>query len=90
MFLTNHDAEPSRSRYLRTKSPMYLLLQCWLTGLVFNMHGLHSEPTIGPRIIFSNLIGLLLGNHARAGATSSKCPAETARAVAIGYLDGDT
>ena len=38
--------------------------------------------------IFSSVIGLLLGDYARASATPSKWPTETAHAVAMGHRDG--
>ena len=39
-------------------------------------------------ILSSKLLGLLLGDHARAGATSLKWPTETALAVAVEHHDG--
>ena len=39
-------------------------------------------------IILSKLLGLLLGHHARAGATPLKWPTETAHVVAVDHLDG--
>ena len=87
-FLTNHENYMSQSWHLKTMLPMHLPLQCRLKGWLPNMHGRHPEPTIGPYIIFSNIVGLLLGNHARDGATSSKWPTEMALAVIVGHCDG--
>ena len=38
--------------------------------------------------MYSKLVGLLLGDHARAGATPSKWPTETACAVSVDHRDG--
>ena len=67
---------------------MYVLLQRQLKGWLINMHGQHPKPAIGPRICFTNVVGLLLGNHARAGATTSEWPTETALVVAVGHCNG--
>ena len=39
-------------------------------------------------IVFSKLLGLLLGDHPCAGATPSKWPTETALTVAVDHRDG--
>ena len=39
-------------------------------------------------IIFSKLLGLLLGNYTRVGATPSKRPTETTLTVAVDLRDG--
>ena len=52
------------------------------------MHGQHPAAAIGPRIIFSNIVGLPLGDHARAGAAPLPWPTETAFVVAVGHRDG--
>ena len=39
-------------------------------------------------IMFGCVIQPLLADHARDGATSSKWPTETVRAVAVGHVDG--
>ena len=51
------------------------------------MHGRHPATAIGRSTIFNTVLGLLLGDHARAGATSSKWPTETAVAVAVGHCN---
>ena len=51
------------------------------------MHGQHPEPAIGPRIIFTNVVDLLLGDHARVGVTPPKLPTETAPAVVVDHRD---
>ena len=66
---------------------MHVPLQRWLKGWLPNIHGRHPEPAIGPRIMFSNVVGLLLGNHASAGATPPTWPTETALAVAVGHCN---
>ena len=38
-------------------------------------------------LFFSSVVGLLLGNHARAGAMPSTLSTETAHAVAVGHRD---
>ena len=45
---------------------------------------------IGRSIIFNKVLGLLilLGDHARVGATPSKWPTETALTVAVDHCDG--
>ena len=40
--------------------------------------------------MFGRLLGLLLGDHALAGATPSKWPTETALAVTVGHHNGVT
>ena len=67
---------------------MHVPLQCRLKGLFPNIHGQHTKPAIGLCIIFINVVGLLLGDHARAGPTPSKWPTEMALAVAVGHIDG--
>ena len=42
----------------------------------------------GPSIIFGCVVQPLLAEHARAGATPSKWPTETALVVAVGHCDG--
>ena len=54
------------------------------------MHGRHKQAAQLLLIIFSNVVGLLLGDHARASATPSKWPTETALAVAVGHHNGIT
>ena len=39
---------------------------------------------------FRKLLGLFLGNHDRAGATSLEWPTETALVVAVGHCNGVT
>ena len=50
------------------------------------MHERHPREAGCYCIIFKKVVALLLGDHARAGVTPSKWPAETALAVAAGYL----
>ena len=52
------------------------------------MHGCHPWAVDALCIIFSSVVGLLLGNHARAGATPSKWPTEMACAIAVDHHDG--
>ena len=42
---------------------------------------------IGQNILFIEVVGLLLGDHALTGATSLSWPTETNSAVVIGHLD---
>ena len=53
------------------------------------MHGQHPAAPIGPRIICSNIVivGLLLGDHVRAGATLLPWPIEMACVIAVGHRD---
>ena len=67
---------------------MYVPLQRRLKGLLPNMHGQHPEPAIGLCITFINVVGLLIGNHARAGPVPSKWPKHTALVVAVGHRYG--
>ena len=69
-------------------TPMHLPIQHQLKGYLLNMHGRHPDVAIWLRIIFSNLIGLLLGDHARTGATSPKRPTEMAPTVTVGHCNG--
>ena len=52
------------------------------------MHWRHSTAEIGLSIIFSNVVGLLLGVHARTGATPLSWPTKMASAVAVGHHNG--
>ena len=67
---------------------MHLLLQRRLKRRLSNMHRRHPAAVTGPDIIFSNLVSLLLGDHARAGATPS--PTDMAFAIAVSHCDGVT
>ena len=53
-----------------------------------NMHERHPWASKGLCITLSKLVGLLLGNHARAGATPSKWPTETAYDIAVDHRNG--
>ena len=53
-----------------------------------NMHGWHPQAAKRLCIIYSKLLGLLLGNHARAGSRPSKWTTETALAVAVDHCNG--
>ena len=66
---------------------MYLPLQRRLKRRVPNMHGRHPAAVIGLRIMFSNVVGLLLDDHARFGATPSSWPTDTVLVVAVGHRD---
>ena len=63
-------------------------LQRHLKGWLTNMFGQHPGPTIGPHIIFTNVVVLLIGNHARAGVTPSKWPTEAALTDTVGHCNG--
>ena len=65
-----------------------MLLHRRLTEWLPHMYGQHPTPAIGPRIIFTNVVGLLLGNHAHVGVTSLKWPTETVPVVTVGHCDG--
>ena len=52
------------------------------------MHGCHPATAIEQSILFITVLGLLLGNHAHVGVTSSPWPTETNSAVAVGHRDG--
>ena len=52
------------------------------------MHEQHPAAAIGPHIIFSNVVGLLLGDHACVDVTPSSWSTETAVAVALGNRNG--
>ena len=67
---------------------MHLPLQHVLKRQLLNMHGRHPVTAIGQSNIFNKRVGLLLGDHARAGATPSKCPTEMTLAVAVGHHNG--
>ena len=67
---------------------MHVLLQQRLKGWILNMYGQHPKPAMGLCIILINVVGLLLGDHACTGATSSKWPTETALTLAVGHCDG--
>ena len=67
---------------------MHLPLQRRLKRQLPNMHGQHPGVAIGLRIIFTNVIGLLLGDHACAGAMPLSWSTETVLAVTVDYLDG--
>ena len=54
------------------------------------MYGRHPAPAIGPRIIFSKVPSLLLGNHARASATPLPWSIETTFVVAAAHHDSVT
>ena len=69
---------------------MHATLQRRLKGLLSNMHGQHPKPAIGLCIIFINIVGLLLGDHACTSATPLSRPTEKALAVAVGHCDGVT
>ena len=81
----NHDIRPGRSRQSGTTPPMNLPLQPQLKGQLPNMHGQHPAATVGPHIIFSNVIGLLLGDHNHVSAMSLPQSTEMDFAVAIGH-----
>ena len=63
----NHDIHPGRLQQYGTTTPMHLTLQHRLKRQFPNMHGQHPVATIGPRITFSNVVGLILGDHACVG-----------------------
>ena len=65
--------------------PIHLLFQRQLERQLPNMHGRHPAATTGPCTIFSNVVGMLLGNHACTGATPLPWPTEMAYAVAVGH-----
>ena len=67
---------------------MHVPPQRQLKGSLPNMHERHPKPAIGLCVIFINVVGLLLGGHARAGPTRSKWPTKTALAVAVGHRAG--
>ena len=67
---------------------MHILLQRWLKRQLLNIHVWHSATAIGWSIIFINDLGLLLGNHTRAGVTPSPWPTETVSVDAVGHRDG--
>ena len=52
------------------------------------MHGQHPEAAIGPHGIFSDIVGLLLGDHACTGATPLSWPKEMVLVVAVGHCYG--
>ena len=52
------------------------------------MHERHPRAAKVLCIIYSKLLGLLLGDHDRAGVTLSESPTETALAIAVGHRDG--
>ena len=60
------------------------LLVAWLP----NMHGRHPWAAKGLCILFSKLLGLLLGGHASVGATSLKWSKETTCGIVIDHCDG--
>ena len=67
---------------------MHLLLQRWLKCQLPNMHEGHPATAIRRSIIFNNVVGLLLGNHACVGVTSLPWSTETTFAVNEGHRDG--
>ena len=67
---------------------MHLPLQRQLKRRLPNMYGRHPATAIGRSIIFGKVLGLLLGNHARASTTPLKWPTETVLAVAVGHCNG--
>ena len=52
------------------------------------MHGQHPDLVIDLCILFINVVGMMLGNHARADVMPSKWPIEMALAVAVGHHNG--
>ena len=52
------------------------------------MHGRQPRAAKMLCIIYGKLLGLILGDHARVGATPSKWPTETVLALAVDHRDG--
>ena len=82
------DILPGRLQQSRNTLPMHLPLQRRLKVLLPNMPGQYPTVMICLCIIVSNVVGLLLGNHACAYTTPSSWSAETVFAVAVGYQNG--
>ena len=51
------------------------------------MHGRHPETAKGPSIILIKVLGLLIGDYARAVATPSPRPTKTAFGVTVGHCN---
>ena len=64
---------------------MHLGSQRPLVGWLLNMHGQYREPAKDLSIVFVKVSGLVLGDHACAGATPLTQPTETVFAVAVGH-----
>ena len=59
-----------------------------MEGWLPNLHGWQLEPAIGPHIMFTNVVGLLLGNYAHVSAAPSKWLTETALVFVVGHING--
>ena len=51
------------------------------------MHGRHPKTAIDLCIIFINVAGLLIGDHAHAGPTPLKRPTEMDLVIAVGHRE---
>ena len=88
-FLTmNHVIPRIRLRQSVIMPPIHLPLQRWLKQHLPNMHAWHPVPEIGRSIIFNKVLGLLLGNHACAGAGPLPWPTEKNLTVAVSRCNG--
>ena len=84
----NHDIHAGRSRQSGTLPPRCLPLQCQLKRQLPNIHGRHPKPVIRRSIILHYFLGLLVGDNARASATSPPWPTESAFVVVVGHRHG--
>ena len=83
----DHNVLCGRSRHLKTTKPMHVGSQRLLVGWPSNMHGRHPETAKGPSIILIKVLGLLIGDYARAVATPSPRPTKTAFGVTVGHCN---
>ena len=67
---------------------MHVGSQRLLVGWISNLHGQYPEPVKGTSILFANVLGLLIGDHACVGATPLPWPKKTVFAIAVGHNNG--
>ena len=66
---------------------MHIGSQRQLKQQLSDMHGRNPVQAIGPRITFSKVSSLSLGDHACPGAKLPQWPTETTFAVPVGHLN---
>ena len=84
----NHGILPDRKQQSGNTLPMHLPLQRRLKVPLPNINGRYPAAVIGLRSIVSNVVGLILSDHACANTTLSTWPAEAVFDVAVGYQNG--